>query len=146
MIAERTQPRSTCNLESDKRLCTPHTKPANVQAPSCRYAVRAREAERQMRSSLSRSSSAVALPLKPIQAFPPIRLPYGEGAGLDVLASCPHHPRLPERCCRPCGLRAFVFLVLAVHVQVSLNSLLPSSRVHGISPWHAVKDTRLPRR
>ena len=43
--AAHMRPGGTCNLDSGKRLYTPHTKTANVQAPLCRYRVRAREAE-----------------------------------------------------------------------------------------------------
>ena len=151
MIAERTQPRSTCNLESDKRLCTPHTKPAKVQAPSCRYAARGRGAERQMRSSLSRSSSAVALPLKPIQAFPPIRLPLApwRRSRSRRLRFTPSPSSTTGTLLSSMWHSCICVLVLAAlgrHVQVSLNSLLPSGRVHGILGISCWNDARLPRR
>ena len=143
------QPSSTCNLASGKRLCTPHTKMANSPSSLMQVQSEVREAENRMRSSLSRSWSAVALPLKPIQAFPPTRLPYGEGAGLDVLAS----PSSTTGTLLSSMWHQVRALFNSDHnlgygsprspCAISLNSLLPSGKVCRISSWHAMNDTRL---
>ena len=150
-IAEYMQPSSTCNLASGKRLYTPHTKTANRPSSLMQVQSEVREAENRMRSSLSRSWSAVALPLKPIQAFPPTRLPYGEGAGLDVLAS----PSSTTGALLSSMWHRVRALLNSDHnpgfgssqspCASSLNSLLPSGKVRSISLWHAMNDARLHR-
>ena len=143
------QPPSTCNLKSGKRLHTPHTKTANRPSSLMQVQSEVREAESRMRSSLSRSSSAGGLPLKPTQAFPPIRLPYGEGAGLDVLASPSsttgtllssmwHRVRALLDSDRNPG-----FGRSQSPCASSLNSFPPSGKVRSISSGHAMSDGTL---